>query len=325
MAVAKSISLPHRAQRADHNDSRGNAHLKIYVVGGAGMIGGHAALHLRDQGHAITIGGRTPPQAGTPLDALPFLACDYIASPPTRAALGQFDALVFAAGNDIRHLPKGTDAKTHWRVANTEAVPRFFAAARDAGIHHAINIGSFYPQAMPSLVAVQPYVESRKRADDGVRALASPNFRAISVNAPFVVGAPEGLIIPMFKAYTDYALGRMAPMPEFSPPGGVNFISTRSLAEAVEGALLRGDNGHAYLVGDENLSFGDYFGAFFRAAGRAAPPVLDREHPLLPDSALYFGRGNTLFYEPNPAETAQLAYRRNDIIAAITAIVATHA
>ena len=65
--------------------------------------------------------------------------------------------------------------------------------------------------------------------------------------------------------------------------------------------------------------------AFFRAVGRAAPPVLNQEHPLLPDSALYFGRGNTLFYEPDPAETALLAYRRNDITAAITGIVATHA
>ena len=299
--------------------------MKIYVVGGAGMIGGHAALHLRDQGHSVTIGGRTPPAAGTPLGALPFLACDYIANPPAQADLRQFDTLVFAAGNDIRHLPKGADAKTHWRVANTEAVPRFFAAARDAGISHAINIGSFYPQAMPALIATQPYVASRKHADDGIRALASPTFRAISVNAPFVVGAPQGLIVPMFKAYTDYALGRMAPLPEFAPPGGVNFISTKSLAEAVEGALLCGENGHAYLVGDENLSFGDYFGAFFRAAGRQAPPVMDQEHPLLPDAAIYFGRGNNLFYEPDAAETTLLGYRCQDITAAIAAIVQTHA
>jgi dihydroflavonol-4-reductase len=127
-----------------------------------------------------------------------------------------------------------------------------------------------------------------------------------------------GLVIGMFKAYTDYALGRMAPMPEFAPPGGVNFISTRSLSEAVEAALLRGEAGEAYLVGDENLRFGDYFGAFFRAAGRAAPPVLDQEHPLLPDAAIYFGRGNVLYYEPD----TRLDYRRQDVVATIGEIVA---
>jgi len=298
--------------------------MKILVVGGGGMIGGHAALHLAEEGHEVTVAGRTAPAAGTPLGDLPFIKCDYIAADLPREVWAGFDALVFAAGNDIRHLPKGADARTHWRVSNSEAVPRFFASARDGGVKIAVNIGSFYPQAMPSLVAVNPYVESRKLADDGVRALNGPGFRAMSVNAPFVVGAPRGMIVQMFKAYTDYAHGRMAPMPEFAPPGGVNFISTLSLAEAVHGALLHGKGGHAYLVGDENLSFGEYFGAFFEAAGRPVPPVLDQEHPMLPDSAMYFGRGNSLFYETDAAECALLGYRRGDVVAAINEIVATH-
>ena len=294
--------------------------MKILVVGGAGMIGGHAALHLQAKGHNIAIAGRNPPVTATPLGELEFCRIDYIEDTDPKAALTGFDALVFAAGNDIRHLPQGQSAAAHWQRANTEAVPRFFAAARDAGIRHAVQIGSFYPQAMPALVETNPYVRSRKLADDGARALNGEGFRVVSVNAPFVLGAVPGLVVGMFKAYTDYAMGKFAPMPEFAPPGGVNFISTRSLSEAVEAALLHGQAGEAYLVGDENLSFGDYFGAFFRAAGRAAPPVLDQEHPLLPDAALYFGRGNSLFYEPD----TRLAYRRNDVVATIGEIVAQY-
>jgi nucleoside-diphosphate-sugar epimerase len=298
--------------------------MKILVVGGTGMIGGHAALYLKSKGHQVSIAGRNPPAAGTPLGALPFLRCDYVANELPQAELGRFEALVFAAGNDIRHLPSGADASAHWQRTNTEGVPRFFKAAREAGVRHAVNIGSFYPQAMPALVERNAYVRSRKLADEGVRALAAPQFRAMSVNAPFVLGAVPGLVVGMFKAYTDYALGKFAPMPEFAPPGGVNFISTTSLSEAVEGALLRGDSGKAYLVGDENLSFQDYFGAFFRAVGRPVPPVLDQEHPMLPDAALYFGRGNTLYYEPDAAETAQLGYRRGDVVRTIGEIVAQY-
>ena len=84
----------------------------------------------------------------------------------------------------------------------------------------------------------------------------------------------------------------------------------------------RGENGRGYLIGDENLSFQDYFGAFFRAAGRPVPPVRDEEHPLLPDAAILFGRGNSLFYEPDAAETAQLGYRRGDINRTVETIVA---
>jgi dihydroflavonol-4-reductase len=298
--------------------------MKVLVVGGAGMIGGHAALYLRDQGYQVSIAGRNPPAPGTPLGELPFLRCDYVANDLPLAQLAPFEALVFAAGNDIRHVPAGINPDAHWQRANVEAVPRFFAAAREAGVRHAVHIGSFYPQAMPALVESNPYVRSRKLADENTRALATPQFRVVSVNAPFVAGSVPGLVVGMFKAYTDYALGRFAPMPEFAPPGGVNFISTRSLAEAVQGALLRGESGKAYLVGDENLSFQDFFGAFFRAAGRQPPPVLNQEHPMLPDAAIYFGRGNTLYYEPDAAETKLLGYRRNDMLRAINEIVAQY-
>jgi nucleoside-diphosphate-sugar epimerase len=295
--------------------------MKVLVVGGAGLIGGHAALHLLAKGYEITIAGRNPAATGTPLRELAFLRCDYQASELPLAELRRFDALVFAAGNDVRHIPQGVDAETHWQRANIEAMPRFFAAARAAGIRHAINIGSFYPQARPDLAAGNPYIRSRKLSDEGVRALATPDFRVMSLNAPFVVGTVPGLTT-MFKAYTDYAQGKFAPMPEFAPPGGVNFISTDSISEAVEGALQRGENGRAYLIGDENLSFQDYFGAFFRACGRPAPPVRDEEHPLLPDAAILFGRGNSLFYEPDAAETALLGYRRGDINRTIETVVA---
>ncbi|GAB3630479.1 hypothetical protein PTE30175_02935 [Pandoraea terrae] len=298
--------------------------MKILVVGGAGMIGGHAALHLRQRGFEVSIAGRTPPAAGTPLGEFEFIRCDYLADDLPVAALGRFDALVFAAGNDIRHLPRGTDAAAHWQRANAEGVPRFLKAVRDAGVRHVVNVGSFYPQAMPSLVEHNAYVRSRKLSDEGARALATPHFRVMSVNAPFVVGAVPGLVVGMFKAYTDYAAGKLAGMPVFAPPGGVNFISTTSLSEAIEGALLRGENGKAYLVGDENLSFQDYFGAFFQALGNPVPPLLDQEHPMLPDAAIYFGRGNSLHYEPDFQETSLLGYRRNDIARTIGEIVAQY-
>ncbi len=296
--------------------------MRVLVVGGTGMIGGHAALHLRKQGHDVTIAGRNPAQPASSLASLPYVRCDYVASPGETPLTG-YDALVFAAGNDIRHLPPGTRADAHWDRANAQAVPAFFAAAKAAGVRHAVQVGSFYPQAMPNLVASNSYVASRKAACEGARALHSENFRVVSVNAPFVVGHVPGLLIPMFKAYTQYAQGQL-PIPAFAPPGGVNFISTQSLSEAIEGALLRGVNGHAYLVGDENLSFAGYFGMFFTHAGTAPPLAQDQEHPLLPDAAIYFGRGNSLFYQPDADETALLGYRRNDIKAAIGDIVTAY-
>lgn len=297
--------------------------MKILVIGGTGLIGGHAALYLRAQGNDVTLAARKPPAAGSALASFDVLLRDYVAGDFTRDDLARFDAVVFAAGNDIRHLPPGTDEAAHWERANVEAVPRFFALARDAGVPRAVLVGSFYPQVAPELVDTIPYVRSRHLADQRVRALATPSFSVCSVNAPFVVGSVPGLRNEMFVAYTAYAEGKLAGLPVYGPAGGSNFISTQSLSEAIWGALQRGASGKAYLVGDENLSFADYFAAFFRAAGQPQPvPSVDQEHPLLPDLAIYTGRGNVVSYEPDPADVAVLRYRRGDVQRAVDEVVA---
>lgn len=299
--------------------------MKILVVGGTGLIGGHAALYLAAEGHAVTIAGRKPPAPDAPLAALPFLRGDYLATADLgEAELARFDALVFAAGNDIRHLPEGVEEASHWQRANVEGVPAFFARARTAGIGTAVHIGSFYPHVAPQLVERVPYVRSRKLETERVCALARDGFAVTSLDAPFVVGTVAGLPVPMFAAYTRWAQGA-TDMPASAPPGGVNFISTRSLSEAVAGALLRGTSGTAYLVGDENLSFADYFQLFFDAAGsKLKVATVDAPHPFLPDATLYAGRGAELFYEPDPHQTATLGYARNDIRRAIEEVVAQY-
>lgn len=299
--------------------------MKILVVGGTGLIGGHAALHLADLGHAVSIAARKPAAGATPMAKLPFLPCDYLSDDFTAAQLRGFDALVFAAGNDIRYLPPGADEAAHWQRANVEGVPNFFRKARDAGIGTGIHIGSFYPQAAPQAVETSAYVRGRKLADDGARALDTHGFRVCSLNAPFVAGVVPGLVVPGFAAHVNYARGRIPQIPAFAIPGGVNFMSTVSLSEAVAGALVRGEPGKAYLVGDENLSFAEYFGEFFAAAGRTEPlEVIDREHPLLPDAVLYAGRGSTIYYEPNPEDVALLGYRRNDVRRTLWEIAASY-
>ncbi|MBY0511598.1 MAG: NAD(P)-dependent oxidoreductase [Rhodospirillaceae bacterium] len=302
--------------------------MKILVAGGTGMIGGHAALLLQAEGHDVAIAARKPAAAapGSPLTKLKFVQGDYVAGTYKKSDLVGFDALVFCAGNDVRHIPQGESDATYWHKANAVAIPKFFELARDAGIKTAINVGSFYPQAAPHLVAKNHYVKSRKDSDDGIRALNSSSFRTMSINAPFVVGAVPGLTVQMFEFYTRYAEGALG-MPGSAPAGGVNFISTQSLSEAVSGGLKRGEGGKAYLVGDENLTYQDYFGHFFRAVGntKALPlPILDQEHPMLPDSAIFAGRGNTVYYEPDAAETELLGYRRKDIARAIDEIVAQY-
>lgn len=296
--------------------------MKILVVGGTGALGGHAALHLASKGHDVTIGGRNPANPATPMAKLPFLQGDYIAGDYTPDRLSGFDWAVFAAGNDPRHVPADADFFDFLYQANHVAVPAFFAACREAGVKRAIQLGSYYHQASPELIADNRYIQSRKAACEGARAEASDSFDVISVNAPFMVGTVAGLPSMIFEPYVQWASGKL-PIDAFGPTGGTNFMSFQSLSEAIEGALERGEPNAAYLVGDENLTFTEYFQLYFDAAGQdIRVEERDAEHPLLPDIAIPQGRGNWVRVNPDDAQVALLGYRRNDIRPAVQEIIA---
>jgi nucleoside-diphosphate-sugar epimerase len=293
--------------------------MKTLVVGGTGMIGGYIALRQREEGHEVVIAARKPPRAAVLAD-LPVLTGDYTEDSFTASDLEPFDTIVFAACNDPRHVPRGLDKADEdefYRRNNSLAVPRFFALARQAGVRRMAYVGSFYPQAKPELVGPSGYIRSRLEADEGARALATPDFHVVSLNAPVVIGCIPG-IIPN-KAQAEWALGRReAPLRAAS--GGVNCISMRSLYDAIRGGLERGENGRGYLVGGENLHFADYFGLFFQAAGREVTfEIRDEPMPLFGDGALMAGRNGTIFYQPEGV--VELGYEPNDLARAVREIV----
>lgn len=298
--------------------------MKILVVGGTGLIGGHAALHLKAQGHEITLMARSTPSVPE-LATLPLIQGDYAMDDFSDGRLAGFDALVFAAGGDIRHIP--TDGsmtpETFYTRYNTEGIPRFFEAARAAGIPRAVYIGTYYPQVAPEQIDKSPYVGSRKRADDTIRAMSGPDFAVISLNAPFVLGQLKGLDVPHLRALIQYARGQIEGAPLFAPPGGTNHITVTSLSQAVAGALNHGQPGQPYLVGDENLTWKEYLERWCRHSGNPQTlEVRDEEHPMLPDMIMFAGRGSDTTYEPEGV--TEFGYERNLVDATIAAIVAAN-
>ena len=284
--------------------------MKVLVVGGTGLTGAHAALHLRDRGHEVTLMARSQPQTEC-LKSFAFLQGNYMDDTFQVTMLGGFDAMVFAAGADIRMLPSDETGETFFMRANAEAIPCFFSKARDAGIHRAVYIGTYYPQVVPEKINTSAYVRSRYLADEAVRALDSDTFTICSLNAPFIIGHVPGLIVPHLQALAHYAAGRIEGMSVAAPAGGVNHISSQSMSEAIASALECGKGGKAYLVGDENLTWKEYFETWFAAAGNPQELVVSTdEHPMLPDVILYAGRNASISYQPQMDE---ISYSQGNI------------
>jgi nucleoside-diphosphate-sugar epimerase len=301
--------------------------VKILVIGGSGLIGGDAALHLAARGEEVTIMSRQPPRAPA-LAALPFLPGNYIEDDLEDGRFEGFDALVFSAAADIRNLPRdgSVSPESLYRQANEIGVPRCLEAARAAGVRSVVYIGTFYPQVAAHRIGICPYVSSRYHTDQAVRALNGEGFRVCTLDLPFVLGHIPGSEVPHLAAMVQYAAGRLPGMPVFAPPGGTNHISSRAVAQAVAGALDAGEGGEAYLIGDENLSWKAYLERWFAAAGKPTElEVREDDHPLLPNAIMFAGAGATVSYDTPEAVRQRLGnYDQQQIAAMIKEVTAAY-
>ncbi|MGV9193816.1 NAD-dependent epimerase/dehydratase family protein [Microbacterium sp. MC2] len=295
---------------------------RILVVGATGMIGSHIAADLAARGDVVTAMSRREPSDRDPsaIAGLPRIVGDYTedAAP---AELEAFDAIVFAAGNDIRHVPANQEDAAFWERTQSGGVPRFAARAKQAGVGTFVQIGSYYHQLHPEWAERVPYVAARRDADVRARALSDEGFAAITLNPPSIVGADEKNL-RRFARMISWVRGELEEPALFAPPGGTNYMSVRSLSQAVQGALDAGEAGRAYLVGDRNFTYREYFQALADAAGSDRTVVeIDQEHPYQPDRFIVQGRGAVISYEPDEAETALLGYDRDDVDRALAEIV----
>lgn len=297
--------------------------MKTLIVGGTGMIGLNAALHLGGLGHDVYLAARSRPEARDhPAHAFPIVLGDFTKGGFTQADLAPFEAVVFAAGNDPRHMPKGADVEAFYRETQSEGVPAFARLAKAAGVTRFVQVGSYYHHLRPDLADGSAYIRSRKLADDGVRALAGDGFVPCTLNPPSIVGAVPGMPALRYRTLAEWGRGLHPEIPNTAPPGGTNYMSVRAVAQAIAGALERGEAGRAYLIGDENLSYREFFQLFFDVSGTATKVVTeDAEHPLLLDPYIVQGRGNSLAYEPAPEDVALLGYARGDVRRAVAEVV----
>lgn len=295
--------------------------MKTLIVGGTGLVGAETARLMASKGHEVTLMSRNP-TSNPALAEFAHIAHDYIKDDISIETLNAFDWLVFSAGADIRMLPEGESDEIFFKHANSVRVPHFFEQAAKSNISKAVYIGTFYPIVAAEKIETSAYVRSRYEADKALRAFSSPDFEIVCLNAPYIIGQFPGLDTPHLEGLTMFAAGKLEGVPLVAPDGGVNHISSLSVAEAVLGGFMHGEAGRAYLIGDENLTWKEYFELFCEAVGNPQDlDVITDAHPMLPDIILYAGRNATVSYDP---ENGDLNYGRNRIKETIENVVSSY-
>ncbi|MDG5799437.1 NAD-dependent epimerase/dehydratase family protein [Marinilabiliaceae bacterium ANBcel2] len=82
----------------------------------------------------------------------------------------------------------------------------------------------------------------------------SEKIRAIVLNPSFMIGPYDSK--PSSGTIVLMGYGKKVIL---APPGGKNFVNVKDVAQGVEQALNKGENGNCYLLTGENLSYRDFF------------------------------------------------------------------
>lgn len=252
--------------------------MRIMVVGGTGFLGYYSVLAARARG--IECGALAYDdvslQGWFPSD-VPVTFGDVFKMTEEELVplLQGWDALIYSVGPDDRVTPPAPAYDFfHERLVN--AVRKVFAAARKAGIKRAVIFNSYfayfdrlYPEK--KLAEKHPYIRCRNEQAEAVFAEGQGQMDVMVLELPYIFGCMPNRV-PLWK--TVFIDRFMTGPVVFFPRGGTTMIHVRHIGEAAVGALLHGEAGTRYPIGDENHSFRQMLLWFEEGLGISKPICL---------------------------------------------------
>jgi len=244
---------------------------KVVVIGGTGFLGYYAVREFIRRGHSVTIVALPPlPEEGLfPKEVNITLAnIDKLDDSSIMDILKGHDAIVFAAGADDRVIPKAP-AYEFFHQANVLSCKRVLSLARQSGIKRGVILSSYFlhfDRTWPEerLSEHHPYIRSRKEQAQQSMDVSMPDLQLMILELPYIFGSMPGRT-PLWKPLIGYINSRY---PLFYMRGGTNMIAVEHVGEAIVGAIEKGEGGHSYTVGDENLTWVEFLERILRILGK---------------------------------------------------------
>jgi nucleoside-diphosphate-sugar epimerase len=251
--------------------------VKVIVLGGTGHLGYATAVQFLDHGDDVHTAALRPARITPAFDAgVTQHTLDlFRASPEELVTLLQgFDAMVYALGPDDRD-PTPAPAREHFAALLVEQTGRIVRAARRAGVRRVVVLGSYFAtmdrmHRQWRLAERHVYIQARIAQAQTAIAAGEESDRAprtdvMVLELPYVFGVTPGRV-PFWK---DALFDRLLAMPVVTyPRGGTITTTTTQVAQAVRGAVLHGEHGRCYPIGDVTMRWTELIPRILAAVGR---------------------------------------------------------
>jgi nucleoside-diphosphate-sugar epimerase len=252
--------------------------MKIFLIGGSGLLGSAAAEELIRRGHEVTAitlppvpeGAKLPPQMKLELKNCLTLSDDEI-----RNFFKDCEGFVFAAGIDERvHGP--SPIYEFYKKYNITPLERFLRLAKECGVKHSVICGSYFSHfekiwPEKEFYKWHPYIRSRIDQEKMAMGFADDNFNVAVLELPYIFGIQPGRE-PVWTLIVKTVRG-MKGVTMF-PKGGTTMVTRKQVGQAIAGALERTKGGQCWPIGYYNMKWKDFLAIVHNNMGMPGRKVI---------------------------------------------------
>ena len=256
--------------------------MKVFMIGGTGLLGSEGARELIRRGHAVTSIALPPVPPGALLP--PEMTLEFgnyldLSDDDIRRHMTGCEGFVFAAGVDER-IEGAPPIYEMFKKYNITPLERLLRIAKESGVRHAVICGSYFDyfnRVWPELRLndSHPYIRSRVDQAAMARSFADENFDVAVLELPYIFGTQPGRK-PVWVFLVEQIRGMKGVT--MYPKGGTTMVTVRQVGQCIAGALEKNRGGNDYPVGYYNKTWREMLTVVHKAMG-----VPDRKIITIPD------------------------------------------
>lgn len=250
--------------------------MKVFMIGGTGLLGCEAATTLIERGHQVTSVALPPLPEGAPIPKEMELIMGNIndkTDEEIEKMLEGSDCFIFAAGVDERvefHPP----VMDMYRKFNIAPLERILPLCKKAGVKRAVVLGSYFAYLSKirpdmGLEPRNPYFRSRLEQEKLCESFCDDDFSVAVLELPYIFGTQPGrkpvwvILIEQIKM--------MDKLPfTMYPKGGTAMLTCRQVGQAIAGAAENRRNQKGFEpipIGMYNMHWNEFLKIVYAARG----------------------------------------------------------
>lgn len=233
--------------------------MKVFMIGGTGLLGSEAARELIARGHEVVSVALPPLPEGAVLP--PEMQIEFgnyleMSDEQLKEKLEGCEGFVFAAGVDER-VEGPAPIYELYRKYNIDPVKRLLRLCKECGVKHAVILGSYFSYAAKKwpekeLTKWHPYIKSRIDQEAAAMSFAGEDLAVAVLELPYIFGTQPGRK-PVWVFLVEQVMGMKGVT--MYPKGGSTMVTVHQVGQAIAGALERNRGGRCYPIGYYNMTW----------------------------------------------------------------------